>query len=196
MTDTLDKALFDPGFSGVLIHFLPSYQDMSTQISSLKNFNQRKFKYQMTAKSVKKAFESTFGFWCGCILWGVYLRYKFQNAPKEIEGNSLLEIDQAELQKYMFDEEFDFIENYMKNYPKETKYFLGREIHYDKKFFDIFYDYREFCTLNEHFVHTKMTSDIKLPKKFERNYSESELEEIYNKIMTAIAEKDLSKLIE
>ena len=196
MADEKEKALFDPGFSGVLLHFLPQYQDMSAQISSLKNFNQRKFKYQMMSKNVNKAFYSTFGFWCGCILWGIYLKNKFKDALKEIEGNSLLDIDKAELQEYMFNEEFDFIENYMKNYPKETKYFLGREIFIDKKFFDIFYDYKEFCVLNEHFIHTRLTSDIKLPKKFDREYSKLELEEIYNKIFNAIEAKDLSKLIE
>ena len=196
MSDDLNKALFDPGFSGVLMHFLPIYQDASMQISSLKNFNQRKFKYQMLSKNIEKAFKSTFGFWSGCILWGIYLKYHFKKAPTEIEGNSLLNIGEDELSEYMFDEEFNIIENYMKNYPKETKYFLGREINLDKKYFEIFNDYKEFCTLNEHFIHTKMTSDIKIPKKFEREYSEIELSQIYNKIESAIKDKDLSKLIE
>lgn len=196
MTDSLNKALFDPGFSGVLFHFLPAYQNMNAQISSLKNFNQKKFKYQMLSKNVNKAFNSTLGFWRGCILWGIYLKYKFKNAPKEIEGNTLLDISENELKEYMFNEEFDFIENYMKNYPSETKYFLGKEIKFDKKFFDIFYDYREFAVLNEHFVNTKMTSDIKIPKKFELEYTDIELDEIYNKIINAINDRDLSKLIE
>ena len=52
--------------------------------------------------------------------------------------------------------------------------------------------------INENFLYTKSTNDIKISQRFEflTEYSDSKLDELYSQIMTAIENNDLSQFLE
>lgn len=191
-------APFDPGFAPYLIPFLSALQAMESELARIKNFGQKKIRYKILDKSCQKAMESTLGFWVGCILWGGYIKYKFKNAPRDISGNSFLELKKEDIPDFAYNTEFDAIENYIENFSKNAKYYTGANASLPEFYGTIVKEYRAFVELNDNFLNTRTTVDIQIPPKFEflAQYSGTRLDELGAKIVQIIAKGDLSGFLE
>lgn len=191
-------APFDPGFAPHLIPFLPSLQAMESELLKVKNFNQKKTRYKMFEKPVLKALQSTLGFWVGCILWGGYIKYKNQNNPKNITGNDFLNLKKEDIPDFAYNTEFDAIENFIKDFSKNTKYYTGSNASLPEFYGIIVKEYRTFVELNDNFLNTKTTADIQIPPKFDflAQYKDTQLNELDAKIFEIIKSGDLSGFLE
>ncbi len=187
------KIPFDPGYAPCVIYFMPLYENGIAELNSIKNFNQKRLKYKMLLPFLDKALKSTMGFWVGCILWAVYIKYSCSN--KEIEGNNFLNVKREDLKNYLYEQEFELIENYIKDYAKNVKYYTGANAALDDKYLEVVRDYREFIKLNNNFLNTKTTDDICLGEKFIKNYTKKDLDDIVKKIDDAINSCDLTKFL-
>ncbi|MBR6163270.1 hypothetical protein IKQ26_05235 [bacterium] len=187
-----EKALFDPGFNPILNHFIPVYTEFSNLLTSTPKQSVKKKLYLVNAPLVKNSLKSTVGFWKGCILWAVYLKNHF-NEPQPIEGNTMQNIDEEEIQ--FIHAQNNLIENYFKSYSSEVKKYIGIHAELPEIYKEIFEDYKEFTELNNHFSSTKLTSELKLTKKYDKEYSEEELENLFNSVQEIINSKDLSLFI-
>ncbi|MBE7706445.1 MAG: hypothetical protein E7Z91_04300 [Cyanobacteria bacterium SIG30] len=185
---------FDPGYNKNLIIFAQALEEGSYEVVRAKNANQKKFKMRIYMPKFNKALKSTLGFWKGCILWAIFIKYKFPN--KDITGNNFLNIKKEDINEYFYEQEFDAVREYIQNYPKMSKMYLGKEISYPSEYLDIIQDYREFLKLNDNFLEVRKTSDLKLNKKYEKEYTIDELNQIGQKIENAIQNGDLSLFLE
>jgi len=185
---------FDPGYNKNLIIFAQALEEGSYEVVRAKNANQKKFKMRIYMPKFNKALKSTLGFWKGCILWAIFIKYKFPN--KDITGNNFLNIKKEDINEYFYEQEFDAVREYIQNYPKMSKMYLGKEISYPSEYLDIIEDYREFLKLNDNFLEVRKTSDLKLNKKYEKEYTIDELNQIGQKIENAIQNGDLSLFLE
>lgn len=155
-------------------------------------------RYKVLDKTVQKALQSTLGFWVGCILWGGYIKYKFKNTPKAISGNSFLELKKEDIPDFAYNTEFDEMEKYIENFAKNTKYYTGVNASLPASYKNILEEYKSFIDLNEHFLQTRTTADIKIPPRFEflAQYSDSQLDKLGAEIVQIITKGDLSSFLE
>ena len=59
--------------------------------------------------------------------------------------------------------EVDFIKQYVEQLKKDAKYYIGQDFSLDDVSMNIIDTYREFLKINEGFVKTKTTDDVKIP---------------------------------
>ena len=77
-------------------------------------------------------------------------------------------------------------------FPKDIKYYLGKNYSFDENIIKLLNVYEEFLTLNKGFTESEKNTDIVLP---ERVKTEKALE--YKELIEKVLEtKDLSKLLE
>ena len=194
MTIDKSKALFDPGFNPILNHFIPVYLEFNQILNSTNKQSNRKKLYLVNAPLLKNSLKSTIGFWKGCMLWAVYLKNHFALFPQEIEGNTLFGANGEEIK--FFEQQNELIQTYFDNYSKDIKKYIGISAKLPPVYTEIFEDYKTFSALNNHFISTKMTNEIKLPPRYDREYTPEETENIFNSIQEIIDSKDLSLFIE
>jgi hypothetical protein len=189
---------FDPGYAPHLVPFLPAIKTIDAELIVIKNFGQKKLRYKILSKIGHKAFLSTLGFWVGCLLWGGFIKYKFQDNPKPISGNGFIGLSKEDIESFSYNEEFEAMTNYIQNYSKDMKYYLSKYISLPNFYGKIIEEYKEFVALNDNFLNSKSTNDIKISPKFEflAEYSDSKLDELYSQIITVIESNDLSQFLE
>jgi len=189
---------FDPGYAPNLVPFLPAINAINTELLPIKNFGQKKLRFKVLSKIGHKAFLSTLGFWVGCILWGGFIKYKFEEEPKTITGNDFIGLSKEDIAGFAYNEEFEAMANYIQTYSKDQNYYLGKYLSLPNFYIKIVEEYKEFVALNENFLYTKSTNDIKISPRFEflAEYSDLKLDELYSEIMTAIESNDLSQFLE
>ena len=59
--------------------------------------------------------------------------------------------------------EVDFVKKYLEQLKKDAKYYANQEFVPDESYEKILDTYREFLKLNEGFIKTQTTTDIKIP---------------------------------
>ena len=189
---------FDPGYAPNLVPFLPAIRAINAELLPIKNFGQKKLRFKVLSKIGHKAFLSTLGFWVGCILWGGFIKYKFEEQPKPISGNDFIGLSKEEVSGFAYNEEFEEMATYIQTYSKDQNYYLGKYTSLPNFYSKIVSEYKEFIELNENFLYSKTTNDIKISPKFEflAEYSDSQLDELYSQIMAAIENSDLSQFLE
>lgn len=192
MYDVENGVPFDPGYASSLIAFLPMLEQVEFELGQLRNFNQKKMKFKMLLPLVKKSLFSTLGFWVGCILWAGVIKYKLAGAP--ILGNNFLKLSKEDLEGFEYAQEFEAIENYIKNYSKNVQYYLGLNETLPDGYLQIVADYKEFLQSNEHFINAKTTNDLKIPKSYE-HLAQADLDALLAMIEDVIASKDLSRFL-
>lgn len=197
MTQNSQKAPFDPGFAPHVVHFYPALLAMNDELARIKNFGQKKMRYKVLDKTVQKALQSTLGFWVGCILWGGYIKYTNQNAPKEISGNTFLGLSREDIPDFAYQEEFKAMAQYLETFERNAKYYTGASATLPKEYKNILEEYVSFIEINEHFLETRTTADIKIPAKFDflAQYKDEQLHKLGAKIVEIIAKGDLSEFL-
>ena len=82
--------------------------------------------------------------------------------------------------------------NFVELFPKDMKYFLGKEFSFESNIVPLIKVYEEFLVLNKGFTESKYNTDIVLPASIKTENAES-YKEIIEKVLET---KDLSKLLE
>lgn len=180
---------FDPGFAQHTTILSLSLEYIYKNINTVKNFGQKKLKFKMNYPNIVKMVENNVGFCMGCILWGIYIK---SLGSLEIDGNPCLG-DKYNKEKSV--EEIDFSIEYFEQLKKDVKYYLGQDYEIKPLYIDVLELYREFLTINENFVATRTTDDIKLPQNI-KTPDESELAQIHERINEVIKSGKLEDLTE
>lgn len=163
MTD--NKALFDPGFAPLVEHFSGNIDICNQIMSSVHSMHQKKFKYKSLYPQLMILIENNVSFYYGCLLWAFYIVNQYKDSPAEILNNSFYGINLEELENYDYNEEIDFLINYLKTIERDSKYYLGKSTNIPSFWLEILNIYKEFLALNKGFVNVKTTGDIHLPER-------------------------------
>ena len=186
MTTTLKGIAFDPGFGPYILAFNGTLDYLYMDINRFKNFNQKKVKFMQYHKKIVDMMNNNLGFYVGCLLWAAYIKTQ----PKqEITGNHCFG------KKY--NEEYNISDTqqmlqFVELFPKDMKYFLGKEFSFESNIVPLIKVYEEFLVLNKGFTESKYNTDIVLPTSIKTEKAES-YKEIIEKVLET---KDLSKLLE
>ncbi len=169
--DTKDGVQFDPGFIQHMSAFEPNIEYVYNSLNGFKNFNQKKLQFKMFYPKIQSLLKNYIGFYLGCILWAIYIT---NLGEKTIIGNLCYGGEYSEKETL---EEVDFIKDYIEKLKKDAKYYIGQNFVVDEKWIKILDAYKEFLKINEGFVKTQNTTDVKLPDCL-KNVEGNDLNEI------------------
>lgn len=187
-----NKVLFDPGFAPLVEHFSGNISVCDQIMSSLNSLHQKKFKFKILYPQIMNLIENNVSFYYGCLLWAFCIVNQNKNAPAEILNNSFLDMSEADLENYDYNQEIDFLIEYFKTFERDSKYYLGKSLTLPPMWIEIINIYKEFLVLNKGFVNVRTTEDIVLPEKFTGIAFKSSL---CNEIQKAIDDKNIQNLL-
>ena len=194
MTDKENFSVpFDPGYSKYISSFMYFNEQVKAALKSFKVQNQRAFQYRKLLPQILEVMQKEVGFYYGCLLWATYISY--ENPPKEIENNSFYGKTTDELNEYAYLEEVNYILKFFEQYPKDLSYYhlMGQKI--DEKYIKTVEVYKEFLILNESFIKTKTTADLKIPPVIKK-FSSADLEKIKVLINATVNDGDFERLFD
>ena len=193
-----DNVPFDPGYSKISFSFLEQISYLTEAYRTSKIPNQKKFHLARMEQSVVDLINKSTAFYLGCMLWGGFISNRFKDSPKDILGNNNLKLSAEAAKDLDCGEEAKIILEYIQSFDRDCKYFLKKPANISPRIPQILNNYIEFARLNNNFLTTKKTDEIKLPelvKTFEK-LSDKELDEICDKIFKVIEEKKTENLLE
>ena len=187
MTTTELKGLeFDPGFGPYILAFRGTLEYLYADMNRFKNFSQKKMKFMQYHKKFIEMFENNLGFYVGCLMWAAYIKTQ----PKQkILSNHCLGQEYNEEANIS---DTQFMLQFTELFPKDMKYFLGKNYSFDTKIVELLKVYEEFLVLNKGFVESEYNTDIELPKSVKVESAEQYKIQIEEVLKT----EDLSKLLE
>ena len=187
MTATELKGLeFDPGFGPYILAFRGTLEYLYADMNRFKNFSQKKMKFMQYHKKFIEMFENNAGFYVGCLMWAAYIKTQ----PKQkILSNHCLGQEYNEEANIS---DTQFMLQFTELFPKDMKYFLGKNYSFDTKIVELLKVYEEFLVLNKGFVESEYNTDIELPK----SVKVEGVEDYKNQIEEVLKTEDLSKLLE
>lgn len=188
---------FDPGFSSISFSFTSNIEVANSEFALLKATHQKKFWLTKYEPVIVEFINKSSAFYLGCMLWGAFIHFRFKNNPKEISGNTTLELNEAELQQLDCAQEVKSILEYIKSFDRDCKYFLNHPANIPPEIEGILENYIEFADINNNFIGVKMTSDIKIPKaySFFENLAQEQLDELCDKIYAVIESNKIEDLL-
>lgn len=148
---------FDPGFVQHMSAFVPNIEYFYSSLAQCSNFNQKKMQFKMFYPKIQSLLKNYIGFYLGCILWAVYIK-QFDNA--KIMNNLCFGGDYDEKETLL---EINFVIEYIEQLKKDAKYYAGQNFEIDETSEQIIRAYKEFLKVNEGFVKTQTTNDVKIP---------------------------------
>ena len=186
---TAQSVKFDPGYAQHTTILSISLDFIYQRINSYKNFGQKKAQFRINYPKIVKMTENNVGFCLGSILWAVYIK---SLGDLKIEGNPCLG---DTFTKEDTVGEIDYSINYFTQLRKDAKYYMTQNYDINPLYIKILELYKEFLLLNENFVNTKTTNDVKLPPEL-KTPSASDLKTIHEKIEEVIKSGNLIDLTE
>ena len=188
MTTEDKTALFDPGFSKWITDFEGNIEYFYLGLNSIKNFNQKKFKFASSYNRILELINTYIGFYVGCMLWGACLK---SLGDIKIEGNFGL--------GEKFDEKsglrsLNYILDFLNKFEKDVKYYMGKTIKTDEYKIETIKTYMEFLRKNKGFVETDSTGKIVLVGKLDK-LTNTEIEEIKEKILDVVTTGRIKELL-
>ena len=184
--DFKDGVPFDPGFVQHVSAFVPNIQFAYNSLAQYRNFGQKKMQFKMYFPKIQKMLRNYEGFYLGCILWAMYIK-QFDNKP--VLDNLCIGGEYNETDTLS---EVNFILQYLEQLPKDVKYYLGQNYSVDENDLKIINAYREFLLINQGFVKTDNTNDIKIPESLK---TPSNLEEVLAEIEKVVDTGKLEDLL-
>jgi len=151
------SVLFDPGYAQHTGILSVNIEYIYASLSRFKNLGQRKNQFKMYYTKILKLVENNVSFCLGCMLWAKYIK---SLGTKNILNNPCLGDTYNEAEAI---EEIDYSIKYFEQLKKDAKYYLGVDYNADERYLKVLEAYKEFLTLNEAFINTKTTDDIKFP---------------------------------
>ena len=79
-----NKVVFDPGYSKHISSFMYFNEQAKKMLFALKTPQQKSFKYRQLIPQILEVMKKEIGFYYGCLMWATYIKYYFENGPKEI----------------------------------------------------------------------------------------------------------------
>lgn len=157
---------FDPGFT---IHLSLISRDIESFYYNLNayQFAQKKQQFKAYSGKLLRLIERNIGFYAACVLWAGIAK----NHPEKLILNNIcfggeyLEEDNVQ--------EVEFVRNYLEQFKKDLKYYVGQNFEIPEIYRAILDDYEEFLKINEGFVKVSKAGDLKLPSNI--NIDEAEL---------------------
>ena len=188
----VDTVKFDPGMGEFVVDFNEFVNSVYSQLMSFRTVHQKRARFKLYVNKIEKTMENNIAFYYGCLLWAYYLVKENQKSPKDIVGNVFLNMTQEQKDEYDYLIQVNFMENYFESFERDVNYYTGQKKQVPDSWKKILELYTEFLTLNDGFVNTKKTSDIKLPEEFEKLKIE---DDIFSLINNAINDKSLETLL-
>lgn len=189
MTDTVK---FDPGMGELVVDFNEFVNGVYSQLMSFRTIHQKRARFKLYASKIERYMANNIAFYYGCLLWAYYLVNKNAKKPKEIVGNVFLNMPDEQKEDYDYLIQVNFMENYFDSFERDMLYYTGQKKQVPELWKKILELYTEFLTLNEGFVNTKLTSDIKLPEILKNIKINDDVNLLINK---AIEDKSLESLL-
>lgn len=176
---------FDPGFVAHISAFIPNVEYVYNSLERYRNFGQKKNQFKMFFPKLTSLLDDYIAFYLGCILWA--------SAIKTINGKDVLNnfCCGAEYNQDETISEVEFIKAYYENFPKDVKYYMGKDFAIDEKKINILNNYKEFLIANKGFTELKTTDDIKLPANFK---GIKDVDAVINKIEEVVESGKLTEL--
>lgn len=181
------SVLFDPGYAKYTGILSVNMEYIYTNINKFKNFGQRKNQFKMYYQKILLFVNNNVAFCLGSLLWASYIK---SLGNDEIMNNPCIggEYNEAEVV-----EEIDFSKEFFNQLKKDVKYYLNLDYEINPKYLKVLDVYREFLTLNEGFINTKMTDDIKLPPELK---TPKDMKAVNDKIQEVVKTGMLTDLFE
>lgn len=184
---------FDTGIGDLVVDLFDFAQYFYSQLSQIRSkYEQNTFFYSNSLK-IKKYMKNNIAFYFGCLLWAYYLNKNNENSPKDIEDNVFLNLTEEQLEQYDYLSQVTFLQEFFVQFEKDVFRFTKKKYEIPTLWKKIVNLYAEFLTLNEGFVNTKTTADIKLPKEINSLNIDFD---INSYIQKAINNKNLDMLLE
>jgi len=189
----MEKVPFDPGFAPFVLVFSTSYVYMTEEVRKFKNANQRKMKYKALEPGIMKLCDNLISFYFGGMLYGAYLKNKYKDDPKELEGNDFTELNLEDCKNGDVAIEVRALEKFIKSNDKNP--FASKKL--NPKYTVIIDAYIEFLEKNNYFTDVKTTADVKIPTilSYTNKYKENSVDEILQTIQDCFASKKIEKLL-
>ena len=159
----MNTVLFDPGFSGYVSSFMYFNEDAMKLIKSLKAQQQRAFRFRQLLPQIMDIMKREVGFYYACLLWASFIKYSNENDPKEISNNGFYGHTKEELEQFDYLQEVNYLLNFFEQYKKNLNFYKISAPEIDEKYIKTVEIYKEFLIINESFINTKTTADLKLP---------------------------------
>lgn len=172
--DFTEGVQFDPGFICNLNAFVPSIDYIYSDLNRLRNFNQKKLKFKMYYHKILNLIDNYIGFYLGCILWAACIN----DLDKPILNNLCFGADYEEKETIG---EVQFVREYLAQFVKDVKYYLGQDYQINDLQTKILDEYEEFLKLNKGFTTLKNANDLVLNKGV-KTLKDTEKELILEKI--------------
>lgn len=158
---------FDPGIGNLVIDLFDFAQYFYSQLLQIRSkYEQNTFFYSNSLK-IKKYMKNNISFYWGCLLWAYYIHNENINSPKEIEDNVFLNLTEEQLAEYDYLNQVKFLEEFFVQFEKDVFKYTKKKYEIPSKWKKILLLYSEFLTLNEGFINTKTTADLKLPREIQ-----------------------------
>ena len=186
----VDTVKFDPGMGEFVLDFNNFVNDVYSQLMSLKTIHQKRARFKLYVAKIERYMKNNISFYLGCLVWAYII--SSEKTPKEIVGNSFLNMPEELKKEFDYMIQVNFLENYFECYERDTLYYNGKKQEIPASWKEILALYIEFLELNNGFLSTKLTSDIKLPEKIQKLGNSKELNSVIEK---AISEKNLEVIL-
>ena len=190
MTQTVK---FDPGIGDLVVNFNEFVNEVYSQLMAFRTIHQKRARFKLYTAKIERFMKNNIAFYLGCLLWAYYIVNENSKAPKTIVGNVFLNMSEEEKADYDFLIQVNFMENYFECYERDSLYYTGKKFTIPEEWKTILSLYSEFLTLNNGFVNTKTTADIKLPEMLKNINPKEDISKLINK---AITEKSLESLLD
>lgn len=178
---------FDPGYVAHISAIIPNIEYVYGTLNKFKNFGQKKNQFKMFFPKVKSLIDDYIAFYLGCILWA--------DAIKTIDNKPVLNnfCCGGEYNEEETIAEVSFVIDYLEQFKKDVKYYLGQDYEIDEKYKNILAAYKEFLIENKGFIELRTTSDVKLPKNV-KVLSGKDAEPVFDKIEQVVESGKLTEL--
>lgn len=183
---------FDPGIGDLVLNLNEFVNEVYSQLMSFRTIHQKRARFKLYVSKIQNYMKNNIAFYMGCLLWAYYIVNENIAEPKEITGNVFLNMTEEEKENYDYLIQVNFLENYFEGFERDVLYYTGNKVLIPQQWKNVLSLYSEFLTLNDGFVNTRLTSDIKLPEMLKNIKPEVDIAGLINK---AIDEKSLEILL-
>lgn len=184
---------FDPGMGELVVNFNEFVNEVYSQLMAFRTIHQKRARFKLYTAKIERYMKNNIAFYLGCLLWAYYIVNENAKSPKEIVGNTFLNMSEEQKADYDYLIQVNFMENYFEGFERDVLYYTGKKYEVPQLWKTILELYSEFLTLNEGFVNAKTTADIKLPEMLKKINIKQDISKL---IDTAISEKSLESLLD
>ena len=189
----VDTVKFDPGMGELVLDFNNFVNDVYSQLMSLKTVHQKRARFKLYVSKIERYMKNNISFYLGCLLWAYIIKTENDKSPKAIVGNTFLNMTQEQKDDFDYMIQVNFLENYFDCFERDTLYYSGKKQEIPSDWKEILSLYSEFLEINNGFLSTKLTNDIKLPEKLAKMTFKQDINSVIQK---AISDKNLDSIID